>query len=76
MDKSLVTAKAAFAQSPHLENVRECIQYLQNSQEEIQDRVEALYHSLNVQESFPELDSINFEFIQTLLMACDLKINI
>jgi len=68
--------KATFSKLPHSKQVQECIHYLQNSQEEIQDKVEALYASLNVHKAFPELDGINFEFIWMLLMACDLKINI
>lgn len=76
VDKALVTAKATFAKSPQSKEVQACIRYLQNSQEEIQDKVEALYASLNVHESFPELDGIDFEFVRTLLMARDLKINI
>jgi hypothetical protein len=50
------------------------------SLERIHNRLEAkvddLYSSLNVQDAFPELHGIDFEFIQTLLMARDLKINI
>lgn len=76
VDKALATAKTTFAKSPHSKEVQSCIRYLQNSQEEIQDKVEALYSSLNVHESFPELDGINFNFVRTLLMARDLKINI
>jgi hypothetical protein len=38
--------------------------------------VEALYASLNVHESFPELQGMDLEFVRTLLMARDLKINI
>jgi len=35
-----------------------------------------LYASLDIHESFPELQGINLEFVRTLLMARDLKINI
>lgn len=76
IDKALSAAKATFAKSPHSKEVQACIRYLQNSQEEIQDKVEALYASLNVHESFPELDGVDFDFVRTLLMARDLKINI
>jgi hypothetical protein len=43
VNKALVTKKATFAKSPQSKEVQACIQYLQNSQEEIQDKVEALY---------------------------------
>lgn len=38
--------------------------------------VEKLYASLNIQERFPELADVDVEFVRTLLMARDLKINI
>ena len=38
--------------------------------------VENLYASLNVHETFPELDGLSLEFVRTLFMARDLKINI
>lgn len=40
------------------------------------DKVEALYASLNVHEKFPELEGVKLEFVQILLIARDLKINI
>lgn len=39
-------------------------------------QVERLYASLNIQEKFPELEGVNVEFIRTLLLARDMKINI
>lgn len=38
--------------------------------------MEELYASLNVHDSFPELANVDLEFVQILLMARDLKINI
>ena len=49
---------------------------LEKCQGQLKDKVETLYASLNVHESFPELDGIDLEFVRTLLMARDLKINI
>ncbi|KIK24298.1 hypothetical protein PISMIDRAFT_98714, partial [Pisolithus microcarpus 441] len=43
---------------------------------QLSDKLETLYASLNVQDRFPELDGIQLDFIQVLLMARDLKINI
>ena len=40
------------------------------------NKVDTLYASLNVHDKFPELKGVNREFVQILLMACDLKINI
>ena len=39
-------------------------------------KVDTLYASLNVQTKFPELEGIDLDFVRTLLLACDLKINI
>ncbi|KAG9309294.1 hypothetical protein JVU11DRAFT_10781 [Chiua virens] len=39
-------------------------------------KVDALYASLNIQDQFPELDGIAFDFVRVLLLARDLKINI
>jgi hypothetical protein len=40
------------------------------------DKVDVLYASLNIHNKFPELEGINIEFVWTLLLAHDLKINI
>jgi hypothetical protein len=39
-------------------------------------KVKVLYASLNIHDQFPELEGINLDFVQLLLMACDLKMNI
>lgn len=39
-------------------------------------QAEALYASLNIQEAFPELLELPLEFVRTLLILRDLKINI
>ena len=40
------------------------------------NKVEGLYISLNVADTFPEIQGLPLEFIRTLLLARDLKINI
>ena len=39
-------------------------------------KAKALYSSLNVHKQFPELTNVSLDFVQILLMARDLKINI
>ena len=39
-------------------------------------KAEALYSSLNMHDQFPELKNISLDFVQILLMAQDLKMNI
>ncbi|KAG6824286.1 hypothetical protein H0H92_007329 [Tricholoma furcatifolium] len=45
-------------------------------QEELRDKTELLYSSLNVHDAFPELRNVDYEFVRLLIMARDLKINI
>lgn len=40
------------------------------------NQIDLLYASLNVGQSFPELASLDVAFVQTLLLARDLKMNI
>jgi len=49
---------------------------LETSHGRLTNKVEDLYTSLNIQESFDDLDGIDLPFIHTLLLARDLKINI
>ena len=42
----------------------------------LQTQVERLYASLNIQDTFPELTGVDVEFVRTLLLARDMKINI
>jgi len=44
--------------------------------EDLSDKVEELYVSLNIQESYPNLQGVGLDFVRTLLMARDLKVNI
>lgn len=49
---------------------------LHQHQQQLLASVNELYASLNVHEKFPELEGVNVEFLQILLLARDLKINI
>jgi hypothetical protein len=49
---------------------------LEARQQDIGQQVEALYASLNVHESFPELKGVELEFVRCLLLARDIKMNI
>ncbi|KAF7971664.1 hypothetical protein HWV62_20634 [Athelia sp. TMB] len=52
------------------------IQELRNHQQQLLDSVNKLYSSLNIHDRFPELNGVDIEFVRTLLLARDLKINI
>ncbi len=78
IQKSLATVGDAIAltSSDHNARARECLSNLQRSHDKTITRVEKLYASLNVPEGFPEIEGLPIEFVRTLLMARDLKINI
>jgi hypothetical protein len=49
---------------------------LERTHSRLSKNVENLYASLNVHESFPELNGFSLDFVRTLFIAQDLKINI
>jgi hypothetical protein len=57
-------------------NIVPMIKSLESTNMRLLRKVEDLYASLNIHDSFPELNGINIELVQTLLLARDLKINI
>jgi len=76
VDNSLKNTKEVISKSAPTRESLNLISSLERSQDRLKQKVEDLYASLNVHESFPELQGINLEFVRTLLMARDLKINI
>lgn len=52
------------------------LEALRRAHEENITKVEGLYVSLNLTDSFPDIQGLPLPFIRTLLLACDLKINI
>ncbi|KAF7331212.1 hypothetical protein MSAN_02440000 [Mycena sanguinolenta] len=49
---------------------------LQTTHQRLSEQAEALYASLNIANTFPELQGLPLEFVRTLLIMRDLKINI
>jgi hypothetical protein len=68
--KQSITGPAASSQSMSL------LRGLQQTHETLSQEAEALYASLNIHNSFPQLKGLPLEFAQTLLVMRDLKINI
>ena len=52
------------------------LESLNRTQERLKEKVEQLYSSLNIPDSFPELENVDLEFVRLLVLARDLKINI
>ena len=74
--KTIQSARAAISSSQPSKRSLKILKTLQHSHDDLKDEVERLYASLNIHDSFPELQDINLDFVRTLLMARDLKINI
>ncbi|KAG1727949.1 uncharacterized protein EDB91DRAFT_1239464 [Suillus paluster] len=55
---------------------QDTLKALKKGHERLMGKVEVLYASLNIHDQFPELEGINLDFVQLLLMARDLKMNI
>lgn len=55
---------------------KKSLRELCTQQQQLLASVEKLYASLNIHEQFPELKGVDVEFVRTLLLARDLKINI
>ncbi|KAG1779248.1 hypothetical protein EV702DRAFT_1214244 [Suillus placidus] len=75
-DKALQTTRAMLEKDMASDDTLEALESLERGHDRLMNKVEALYSSLNVHDRFPELDGINLEFVRTLLMARDLKMNI
>jgi len=76
VDNAIQLTRATLAKSSPSQDSLQMLSGLEQTHEHLKEKVEALYTSLNVHESFPELHGIDLEFVRTLLMARDLKINI
>ena len=76
IEKPLKDARAALSKFSPSPDTLVALESLERTHERLVAKVETLYSSLNVQKVFPELRGLDLEFVQTLLMAWDLKINI
>lgn len=55
---------------------KDSLKHLRDHHQQLLTGVDKLYASLNIQEKFPELEGVDVNFVRTLLLARDLKINI
>jgi len=74
-ERAIQTAKTAIEKESASDDTLSAFTSLQRTHSRLIAKVDVLY-ALNVQAKFPELDSISLDFIQTLLLVHDLKINI
>lgn len=76
VETSITNTKTTISKAGVSKNSIQLIASLQRNADRLKNKVEELYASLNVHDTFPELKNISLEFVRTLLMARDLKINI
>lgn len=67
---SIAGDNTAAAETHHI------LRSLQATHQALSDQAEALYASLNISNAFPELNRLPLEFVRTLLIMRDLKMNI
>lgn len=75
-EKALQAARNTIEKDPVASESITVLDGLEQTYDRLMSKVDALYASLNVQGQLSELDGIDFDFVHTLLLARDLKINI
>jgi hypothetical protein len=75
-EKALQVTRTVVEKGTNTEETLDALESLERSHDRLMNKVEVLYASLNVQDRFPELQGVDLDFVRTLLMARDLKINI
>ena len=75
-NKVLQLARATIEKGNASPGIMDVLASLERSHARLMTKAEALYSSLNMHDQFPELKNISLDFVQILLMARDLKINI
>ncbi|KAG7087086.1 hypothetical protein E1B28_013068 [Marasmius oreades] len=77
LEETVAATKYAIKHLPFASaNALATLPLLESAHTTLRARAEDLYLSLNISEDFPELKNIPFEYLQLLLLARDLKINI
>ena len=76
VEKAINTTKATLATSATPKDSKKILEGLLDVHATFTNKVEALYVSLNIHDSYPDLKGASLEFVRLLLMAHDLKINI
>lgn len=71
---SIETAKATLAKGDAPPDCLALLVSLESIHSQLASRIERLYASLNIEDSFPELQNYDLTFVRVLLLARDLKI--
>jgi hypothetical protein len=76
IESALNSTRTTIAQGQAPDAALSALSMLERTHSRLLKNVESLYTSLNIHESFPELNGLSLDFVRTLFMARDLKINI
>ncbi|KAK6974534.1 hypothetical protein R3P38DRAFT_2584088 [Favolaschia claudopus] len=76
VEKAVEDTKKTLKDTKASQHTLSILSGLEVTREQLSTEAEALYGSLNIQDTFPELRELPLEFAQTLLALRDLKINI
>lgn len=76
VEKAIHMAKLTLSQFSTPLKLTKILKGLEEMHNELSDKVEELYVSLNIPESYPDLEGVGLEFIWMLLMTPNLKVNI
>ena len=76
IESALNSTRTTVAQGEAPPAALSALSSLERTHTRLMKNVENLYASLNVHDSFPELNGLSLDFVRTLFMARDLKINI
>jgi hypothetical protein len=76
IESALSSTRTTIARGEVPDAALSALSTLERTHNRLLKNVENLYGSLNVHESFPELNGFSLDFVRTLFIARDLKINI
>ena len=76
INQHFVTVQKAIDEDANNKEANHFLASLRRTHERAISKVEELYVSLNMADAFPEIKGLPLEFMRTLLMAHDLKMNI
>ena len=76
IEKTLQNTQRIISQGEAPKDSIATILTMEQTQQRLQEESERLYASLNIHDSYPKLQGMSLEFVRTLLLARNLKINI
>ncbi|KAJ7832793.1 hypothetical protein B0H14DRAFT_3711922, partial [Mycena olivaceomarginata] len=76
VEKAIAEVKTSITTAGASANSLLLLGSLEATHETLSGQADTLYASLNIHETFPQLRDLPLDFVRTLLLTCDLKINI